>query len=266
MKITTVLFDLDGTLLPMDQDEFTKGYFGLLTKKMSAFGYDPGQLADAVWKGTAAMAGNDGAKSNKDVFWRKFAEILGARALLDNPLFEEFYANEFNEAKAFCGFDPRAAQTVKTLKERGLRVVLATNPIFPKVATESRIRWAGLQPEDFELYTTYENSCHCKPNPAYYTDILKVLDVQPSECTMVGNDVAEDMIARTLGMKVFLLTDCLINQKREDINQYPRGSFEQLMLHIEMDSEKDGIPPADRDKKLPLPRDQNRFHMLHRGE
>lgn len=52
--------------------------------------------------------------------------------------------------------------------------MLATNPIFPKVATESRIRWAGLQPEDFELYTTYEKTCHCKPNPAYYTDIPTV--------------------------------------------------------------------------------------------
>ena len=26
--VKAVLFDLDGTLLPMDQDEFTKGYFG----------------------------------------------------------------------------------------------------------------------------------------------------------------------------------------------------------------------------------------------
>ena len=34
MKLTTILFDLDGTLLPMDNDEFTRGYFKLLAAKM----------------------------------------------------------------------------------------------------------------------------------------------------------------------------------------------------------------------------------------
>lgn len=44
MNISAVLFDLDGTLLPMDQEEFTRGYFGLLAEKMSAYGYDKKQL------------------------------------------------------------------------------------------------------------------------------------------------------------------------------------------------------------------------------
>ena len=35
MNIKAVLFDLDGTLLPMDQDIFVKSYFGLLAKKLS---------------------------------------------------------------------------------------------------------------------------------------------------------------------------------------------------------------------------------------
>ena len=59
MKITTVLFDLDGTLLPMDQDLFTKGYFKLLAAKLAPYGYEPKQLIDAVWAGTAAMLKND---------------------------------------------------------------------------------------------------------------------------------------------------------------------------------------------------------------
>ena len=115
----------------------------------------------------------------------------------------------------------------------GLRVALATNPIFPAVATESRIRWAGLEPEDFELYTTYENIGYCKPNPDYYREIAKRLGVQPEECLMVGNDVTEDMVAQSIGMQVFLLTDCLINKERKDISLYPRGSFLQLLDHIE---------------------------------
>lgn len=122
---------------------------------------------------------------------------------------------------------------VHTAKEKGLRVALATNPIFPAVATETRIRWAGLEPEDLELYTTYENIGYCKPNPDYYREIAKRLGVQPWECLMVGNDVTEDMVAEKAGMQVFLLTDCLINKERKDISLYPRGSFLQFLDHIE---------------------------------
>ena len=51
--------------------------------------------------------------------------------------------------------------------------------------------WAGLKPEDFELYTTYENTGYCKPNPKYYQDILERLDLTAQECMMVGNDIYE---------------------------------------------------------------------------
>ncbi len=233
MKTKVVLFDLDGTLLPMDQEKFTKGYFELLTESMSAYGYDAGQLVSAVLKGTVAMVTNDGTKSNEQAFWQKFVEIYGEKALADKQYFDAFYEKDFQKAKSFCKFDPIAVETVKQIQKMGLKLILATNPIFPKTATESRIRWAGLEPSDFEYITTYENSRYCKPNPEYYNEILSNLNLQPEECLMVGNDVTEDMVARTVGMNVFLLTDCLINREREDINQYPRGSFEQLLNHIQ---------------------------------
>ena len=119
---------------------------------------------------------------------------------------------------------------VHSLKEMGYRVALATNPIFPLVATESRIGWAGLEPQDFELYTTYENIGYCKPNPEYYKEIASRLGVSAEQCLMVGNDVTEDMeAAQEAGMSVFLITDCLINKERKDISAYHRGSFEQLL-------------------------------------
>lgn len=232
MKLTTILFDLDGTLLPMDNDAFTKGYFKLLAAKLAPYGYEPKQLVDAIWAGTASMVKNDGSQSNEAAFWKKFAAIYGEQVLLDKPLFEEFYRTDFQAAKSLCGMNPHAATVVHTIKEMGLRVSLATNPIFPAEATESRIRWAGLEPEDFELYTAYENIGYCKPNPDYYREVAKRLGVKPEECLMVGNDVAEDMIARSIGMQVFLLTDCLINKERKNIAEYPRGSFKQLVQFI----------------------------------
>ena len=213
--IKVVLFDLDGTLLPMDQDVFIKTYFGMLVKNIAPHGYSPELLVDTIWKGTVDMVGNDGEKTNECRFWDRFASVFGEEALNDMPLFDEFYEKEFDKVQVSCGFDPMAAKAVAEIKKMGFRVALATQPAFPMAATRRRIKWAGLSKDDFELVTTYENSRFCKPSLGYYRDIVSALGVTPDECLMVGNDVSEDMITESLGMKVFLLTPCLINKKGE---------------------------------------------------
>lgn len=233
MAITTVLFDLDGTLLPMDLDTFIKAYFGAIAKRMVPYGYEPKKLIDAIWQGTGAMVRNDGRQTNEAAFWEAVSQIYGKSILADQRLFDEFYITQFSKLQSVCGYDPMASKIVHLLKQKGYRVVLATNPIFPALATQWRIRWAGLQPEDFALYTTYENSCYCKPNLDYYRSILEKLDIPPEECLMVGNDVREDMVAQKLGMDVFLLTDCLINPNSENIAHYSRGGFAELMHLVE---------------------------------
>lgn len=238
MSIKVILFDLDGTLLPMDQEIFTKAYFKALATKLAAHGYEPKALVDAIWAGTAAMVKNTGELNNEDVFWRAFSGIFGEKVIKDKPYFDEFYNVEFQSIQQSCGFNSKAAETVNAIKKMGFRVALATNPIFPAVATESRVRWAGLAPEDFEIYTTYENIGYCKPNTKYYTEILNRLNVKPSECLMVGNDVTEDMIAEKIGMNVFLLTDCIINKNNEDISVYPHGNFDDLLKYVKEISEK----------------------------
>jgi FMN phosphatase YigB (HAD superfamily) len=229
--IKAVLFDLDGTLLPMDQDEFIKAYFGALVKKLTPFGYDS-SLVGAIWKGTEAMVKNDGSRTNEDRWWETFCSIYGDRARDDEAHLDNFYQNEFELVRQSCGFTPDARKIVDLCHERGFRVILATNPVFPRVATMARIRWAGLDFEDFELVTTYENSTHCKPNPKYYTEILEKTGLDASECLMVGNDAREDGVARTLGMDVFLLTPCLINKDGVDISSFPHGTTEDLIRYI----------------------------------
>ena len=229
----TILFDLDGTLLPMDQEVFIHAYFSRLAAKLAPYGYESKELIEAVWGGTAAMVKNNGSITNEQAFWNHFTGVFGPEARKDEPVFEEFYRTDFQQVRQSCGFEPRAAQAIAALKEKGLMLVLATNPIFPAIATESRMAWAGLNRGDFELYTTYENSRHCKPNLDYYRDILAQLDANPEDCLMVGNDVTEDMVARQLGMQVFLLTDCLINKHNEDITHYPHGSFDALMTYMD---------------------------------
>ena len=228
----TILFDLDGTLLPMDQEIFIKAYFHALAKKMAPYGYEPERLIQAVWKGTGRMVRNTGEKTNEEVFWEDFAEVFGERAYEDRRLFDEFYENEFHEARKVCGVNPAAEELIRKLKSAGYGLILATNPLFPMTAQKNRISWAGLDFRDFDYITSYENSSYCKPNPDYYRQVLGVRGLDAADCLMVGNDVQEDMIAGSLGIDTFLLTDCLINSKEKDISVYRRGSFGELSEYI----------------------------------
>lgn len=230
--IKAVLFDLDGTLLPMDQEDFIKAYFGSLAKKLVPYGYNPDTFVPAIWAGTKAMMKNDGIRTNEQAFWQTFADMLGEHVYNDVELFEDYYNNEFGAVKSICGFCPQAKDVIDAVKAKDLVPVLATNPLFPQVATKNRIRWAGLDPEDFALYTTYEDYSWCKPSLEYYKEILAKLGLKGEECAMVGNDVEEDMVTQQLGMKTFLLTDCIINSKDKDISAFEHGGFDQLIAFI----------------------------------
>lgn len=234
MCMKAVLFDLDGTLLKMDQEEFVKTYFKYLAKHLAPKGYEPDKLLKVFWSGVNAMVTNTGEVTNEEAFWKVFTEAYGKDSINDKEYIDEFYKNDFNLVEEVCGFYKEAKEMIDLVKAHGKLAVLATNPLFPHTATENRMRWAGLNAADFAEYTTYENCHYCKPNPKYYEELLQKLGLKPEECIMVGNDVEEDMIpAKKLGMQGFLLTNCLINKKECNITKYPQGDFERLKVFLE---------------------------------
>ncbi len=233
MAIRYVLFDLDGTLLPMDTKSFFNSYMKCLTAHMVPHGYEPKDFVGCVHRGLAAMLRNDGSRTNEERFWEVFRAAYGEeRAQSAHPILEAFYQTSFEDLRAECGFTPRARETVRLVRELGFGVALATSPLYPAVATRSRIQWAGLSEADFDLITTFENSCYAKPLQAYYRAVAEALGVAPEECLMVGNDISDDMPAAKAGMRVFLLTDHLIAKEGEDPAEYPCGSFDELQAHI----------------------------------
>ena len=178
------------------------------------------------------MIGNDGSVTNEKKFWNVFGRLMGEKAKLLEEIFEDFYRNEFIEAKNTTSTHPLAAECILLLKKKGYQIALATNPLFPQVATKTRISWAGLAPEDFSLITTYENSSYSKPNLNYYKEVLMQIGKEPQECIMVGNDITEDMCAAHLGMDTYLLKDCLICPEEMDFSQFRQGDFSDLLEFI----------------------------------
>ncbi len=235
MSIKAVLFDLDGTLLSMDQDFFIATYMNKIATHIAGYGYDPQAFIKALWKGTGAMMKNEGSKVNEEIFWDVFKAIFPDKDVdAEKVYLDEFYVNNFDSIKdEVASFEPLSREVVRLVKNKGLKCILATNPLFPSIATEKRIAWAGLDVSDFEFFTTYENSTYSKPALGYYKEVAAKAGVAPEECLMVGNDVSDDMVAEQLGMKVFLLTDHLINKENVDVSRYPAGGFKELIKYLE---------------------------------
>ena len=232
--IRAILFDLDGTLLDMDQDAFLRAYFKKIAGYFAVRGYDPVRFSGAMLKSVHVMLNNDGKQSNEELFWSTFPRLYGNEHMKEDlPLFEAFYQTEFGELEPLCKEKPGAVELLGQLRKMGIPLVLASNPVFPLVAYERRMKWGGLSPEMFDFLTTYENVHHCKPTKGYYLEIAAIIGVKPEECLMVGNDVSDDMPAREAGMQVFLVDDTLLlNPHGEDLSVYPRGGLENLMCYI----------------------------------
>ena len=231
--VTAILFDLDGTLLPIDQNEFIHAYFGALAKKVAPLGFAQDPFLASMWKGTGAMLKNDGTRTNREAFWDAFAAIWGegSRALEESLI--GFYKNEFNAAKSVVGKVQPVRALLDALRARGLTLCLATNPVFPRVAVETRLSWIGLSFADFAHVTTYETAHFCKPSPGYYRETLAAIGKTPGECLMIGNNPVDDMSAFSLGLSGFLLTDYLENETNADITPYRRGDFAALAAFLE---------------------------------
>jgi len=227
-KTSTILFDLDGTLLEMKTEPFVKQYLVELGRYIGDR-YDAEKLLALIWDATRAMImSREPDKTNEQVFVEHFV----AHSDLDKdevwPLFEAFYRDVFPALSHLTYPSPWAKKIVEAAKRQGYRVAVATNPVFPRMAIHSRLAWIELAPEDFELVTVYEESHFTKPHPGYYEEICSKLGVLPTSCIMVGNHMQEDMVAGQLGMKTFLVTNYLEDRGEPQYKVDQRGSLEEL--------------------------------------
>ncbi len=228
-----ILFDMDGTLVPMELETFAKAYMEKLVKAVYPLGYDPNALTGTVWESVKAMIANDGTITNCERCWKVFSDCLGEDILLKQDVFNDFYNGDFYSLKEFTGENPLAKRAVEEAKKHAGKVILATNPVFPLEAVKARLSWVGLTLEDFDYVTSYENSSYCKPNPKYYEEIFAKNGLSSNGLLMVGNDVHEDYVpANGLGMDVFLVTDCIIGEVSNAEN-VETGTFEELVSYLE---------------------------------
>lgn len=231
--ITTLLFDLDGTLLPVDTDEFINNYLKLLSSKLKKW-IKPKDFIEKLMASTYVMMQDlDPSKTNEEVFWQDFSPKMPFDKKEDLlSIFNEFYERDFPTLSSIVKKNPIPNQILSTALKKGYELVIATSPIFPKSAIYERLRWIDALDFPYKLVTTYENMHFSKPHIEYYSEIIERIKKNPEECMMIGNDVEEDLIAGNLGLKTYLVTDHMLNRKNLEIKCDFTGSLKDLLDFI----------------------------------
>ena len=223
-----ILFDLDGTLLPMDMDRYIQLYFQGLSEKLPHIA--PEKVQQMLREGIKAMMYNQSGKTNREAFAEVFAARTGMDYYGSEDAFLTFYRTGYEACAAACQPLPLAGEIVRTLRQKGYTLTLATSPLYPAVATQARMRWAGLDARDFAFVTTFDDFHAAKPSLTYYQEVCRKLGAQPQDCLLIGNDVQEDGVAKEIGMQVIMVTDCIINKTSAPLDDFQVGTLEDVYL------------------------------------
>lgn len=208
--LEAVLFDLDDTLLQTDTDAFVRRYFDALEVYLADGGaFQPGRLTRWIMLATAKVVEEaHPERTNQETFTEAFARLSGMEAGSVWPRFSRFYREIYPTLGDGLAGMPGAREAVQAARDVGMKVAVATNPLFPTEAVRVRLGWAGLDDVPFDLVTTLENMHWTKPNPEYYGEIAERLSVSPERCLMVGDSPENDIApARRAGMLTYQVGD-----------------------------------------------------------
>ena len=232
-KYKLIMSDLDNTLLPViTQDKFVEIWFTDVAKKFYDYHLNQAIALNAINDGCRAMILNNGRHRNDEVFYRTAVKISGySRETLDEVL-TDYYATTFSNVRKITEFNPFAPVIARLMREKADCTAVATMPLFPLSACDTRMRWTGICADLFDLVTSFDQSSYAKPNPLYFQEILDRFGVRAEETLMIGNDVREDMIpCASLGIDVFLVTDHMITHDL-DFSRFRQGTCEQLVAFL----------------------------------
>lgn len=201
-----LLLDLDDTLLDSNLDSFLPVYFQALSGFLKDQ-VEPELMLSALFSVTRTMmANNDPSRTLQQIFESEFFPKVGLAREELQPHIDQFYVDVFPTLSYLTSPRPEAAELVGWALEGGAQLAIATNPLFPLAAIHSRMRWAGLSPEEtpFSVVSAYEAFHFAKPNPAYFAEVLGRMGWPEGPVLVVGDDVERDLPgSSTLGLPIF---------------------------------------------------------------
>ena len=203
--VSTLLFDLDGTLLDIDMPAFLKAYFSLAGRRFVSPPELP-RLTPALAAAARKMgAYRAGIHTLDRVFLEAFSPAIKRLPIEVRGVFTEFHLGEFEQLRRLTAPRPAARPLLEMALSLGYELAIATNPVFFLEAIRARIRWAGLEGIPFSLVTCAEIMRCAKPHRHYFTQTLRLLGRRADECLMIGDDPGMDLPAGLLGIGTWLV-------------------------------------------------------------
>ncbi|SHH40033.1 HAD family hydrolase [Thermosipho atlanticus] len=196
-----IFLDYDGTIVETPEQDFMKLYFLELSKKS--------QLPiEYIYKMVMSSIEEILKNQNPEKFlFDSFLEVIVSKDKYDREfwynLFFDFYENEFDKVGKVMKPNKKLVEKIKTTNKK---LIFASNPLFPEIATLKRIRFVGLKPENFTYIAHMENSHFAKPNPLFFKEIMEELNISPNECVMIG-DTEYDKSCEKVGIKFFHISE-----------------------------------------------------------
>lgn len=232
MPLTTLLFDLDDTLLGNDINQFIQPYMARFAEHMSLV-TPPQNFLSGLLAGTREMMDNhDPRRTLQQRFAEQFYPLANAPAATLDPQIETFYTEKFKGLRSETWVIPAAREAVQWALSSGLQVAVATNALFPRTAILQRLEWAGVSAIEFPyaLITTYEFMHFAKPRPEYFAETLAWLDRRPEEAMMVGNDWSQDIApAHEAGLRTFWIAPNTAQPPANTAHPTGQGSLAQFL-------------------------------------
>lgn len=231
----TLLIDLDDTLLINNAELFQEIYLKALAEHLKPH-VPPEKMISQLLAATRAMYKKKTPQGTlKDTFDTHFYPALGVSPSKMQPLIDDFYIRIFPTLRDYTQPRPEAVELIQTALSHGHWVVIATNPLFPRVAILERLRWANLPPETypFTLIPDYETFHFCKPHPAFLAEILATLRWPENPAVMIGNSLEEDILpAEMLGLPTYWVNEKLQTNVYQKHPLSSRGSLSGVWTWI----------------------------------
>jgi len=204
--LNAIFFDVDNTLIFFDELQFYKRYLSQVSQVFADM--MPLELFQKkLLSATQALMDNDGEMSNAEYFMNHFSTGFEEKRDEIWKRFMRFYETEYDQLQALVSVPNGVRGVFLQLQQKKLKMVIASNPMWPLDVQRKRLSWAGIGDFHFDLVTHIENMSYCKPRLEYYEEICLKIGERPEVCLMVGNDPMNDMIGATIGMRTFLIVD-----------------------------------------------------------
>ena len=207
MKISTAIFDLDGTVI--DSEDVWGRAFCRVLKNLGAIAKsehpeEPGFSIKESWK---RLIPEYGIKTEKT---------------LDE--LRSLTYSEYEKEIPQIGLQDNVVDLIEDLKESGIVIVLATGTIW-EIADKIMM---NLKIENlFDNIVTGDEVLNQKPDPEIFNKVIEKLDVDPNECLVFEDSLPGILAAKEAGMKVIAIDPTGENAKLEEAHQVI-GSFSEV--------------------------------------